>query len=100
VQSLISLHGAAMGANLLKSSLTSSEVLSMPKTRKHPPKTHQERIKGLWIHLIVFLIVNTGLTTLNLTRNSEKLWFYWPLLGWGLGVMFHAAIVYRRRNQP
>ena len=100
MQGPISLHCAAVGAHLLKFSLTNSEVLRMPKTMKHPTKTHQERIKGLWIHLIVFLIMNTGLTTLNLMRNPEKLWFYWPLLGWGLGVMLHAAIVYRRRNQP
>lgn len=71
----------------------------MPLTRKHPSKTYPERIKGLWIHLAVFLIVNSGLTTLNLLRNSEKLWFYWPLLGWGLGILLHTAIVYRRRKE-
>lgn len=72
----------------------------MPKTNSHPPKTYQERIKGLWIHLAVFIIVNAGLTTLNLLRNPNKLWFYWPLLGWGLGVLLHSAIFYQRRNEP
>lgn len=72
----------------------------MPKTNRHPPKTYQERIKGLWIHLAVFLIVNAGLTTLNLLRNPDKLWFYWPLLGWGPGILLHFAIFYQRRNEP
>jgi hypothetical protein len=71
----------------------------MPKTNNHPLKTHKERVKGLWVHLAVFLIVNAGLMTLNLVRNPENLWFYWPLLGWGLGVLLHVAIFYRRRNQ-
>ncbi len=72
----------------------------MPKIRSQLQKTYQERIKGLKIHLVVFLLVNTGLTTLNLLRNPEKLWFYWPLLGWGLGLVLHSAIFYRRRHLP
>jgi hypothetical protein len=71
----------------------------MPKTRNHPRKTYPERIKGLWIHLAVFVIVNAGLITLNLLRNPEKMWFHWPLLGWGLGVLLHSVIFYRRRNE-
>lgn len=72
----------------------------MPQTKTHPPKTHKERKKGLWIHMAVFLIVNAGLTTLNLLRNPEKLWFYWPLLGWGLGILLHSAIFFHRRKSP
>lgn len=47
----------------------------------------------------MFVIVNVGLTTLNLMRDPGKLWFYWPLCGWGLGLVLHARTVYRKRGQ-
>lgn len=73
---------------------------NMPKTGKHARKSYKERLKGLRIHWVVFLSVNAGLTALNLLRNPEKLWFYWPLLGWGMGIVLHSAIFYRRRKEP
>ena len=70
----------------------------MPQSHVHHIKTPHERWVGLWIHVAVFLIVNAGLTTLNLTQQPDKLWFYWPLCGWGLGLVLHAWTVYRKRE--
>ena len=56
-------------------------------------------MRRLCIHFIIFLIVNAGLMTLNLMRSPDKLWFYWPLCGWGLGLLLHASIVYRNRDR-
>ena len=44
------------------------------------------------------MIVNAGLTTMNLVRNPNRLWFYWPLIGWGAGLVLHAWIVYLHRE--
>ena len=71
----------------------------MPQTHGHRIRTAHERSAGLWIHVAVFVIVNVGLTTLNLMRDPGKLWFYWPLCGWGLGLVLHARTVYRKRGQ-
>ena len=61
-------------------------------------RTPQERWGRLYTHLAIFVLVNAGLTTLNLVRNPDKLWFYWPLVGWGLGILLHAWIVFQHRN--
>ena len=51
---------------------------------------------GFRIHLIVYAAVNLLLLAINLFTDRAHLWFYWPLIGWGLGLMGHALLVYRR----
>lgn len=34
------------------------------------------------------------LIIINLSTATEYLWFKWPLLGWGIGVVFHALGVF------
>ena len=56
----------------------------------------QERvkvIKGFYIHLAVYIIVNLMLFSINMIGSPDSLWFVWPLIGWGIGVAFHALSV-------
>lgn len=52
--------------------------------------------KGFRIHLIVYGAVNLLLLAINLATDHNHLWFYWPLIGWGLFLIGHAFLVYRR----
>ena len=45
-------------------------------------------------HLAIYLVVNLVLLALNLLTSPGSLWFYWPLLGWGIGVAAHGIAVY------
>jgi hypothetical protein len=45
--------------------------------------------KEFFEHLRSYLIVNFILLAINLVTGGD--WFIWPLLGWGIGVAFHAA---------
>ena len=49
---------------------------------------------GFYIHLCVYLAVNALLIIINLTTSPDYYWFKWPLLGWGIGLLFHALGVY------
>jgi hypothetical protein len=57
---------------------------------------------GLYIHATVYAAVNVLLITINLSTATGKLWFQWPLLGWGIGLLAHAAAAFflepRRRE--
>jgi hypothetical protein len=57
-------------------------------------KKRVEEIKGFYTHLAVYVCVNAVLVLINLVTNPESLWFYWPLMGWGIGVFFHAMSVF------
>lgn len=53
-----------------------------------------EEIKGFYGNLAAYVIVNIGLFILNMVTSPEELWFFWPLLGWGIGVFFHGMKVF------
>jgi hypothetical protein len=49
---------------------------------------------GFYIHLAVYVVVNILLIIINLLTSSQYLWFKWSLIGWGIGVFFHALGVF------
>jgi hypothetical protein len=53
-----------------------------------------EDLKGFYSNLTAFIIINTGIAVLNLATSPEYLWFFYPLVGWGIGVIFHAMQVF------
>ena len=50
------------------------------------------------IHLITYIVINTILAVINLTLTPESIWFKWPLLGWSIGIIFHAVSIYYSGN--
>lgn len=57
-------------------------------------KKRVEEIKGFYGNLTAYIVVNLGLMILNIVTSPEYLWFFWPLLGWGIGVLFHGLKVF------
>jgi hypothetical protein len=44
---------------------------------------------GFYIHLAVYVGVNLLLLIINLATSPRYLWFKWPLIGWGIGLLIH-----------
>jgi len=60
------------------------EKYFMAKARVHA-------LKGFYIHLAIYAIVNLILFLINLfNKAGTGWWFYWPLIGWGLGLIVQA----------
>lgn len=53
-----------------------------------------EEIKGFYGNFYFWILVNLGLMILNLVTYPDYLWFFWPLVGWGVGVAIHAMSVF------
>lgn len=53
-------------------------------------------LRGFYVHLAVFALVNAGLVAINLLASPGHLWFQWPLLGWGIWLLFHAFGTFAR----
>ena len=47
-----------------------------------------EEKMGFYVHLAVFLAVNGFFVYSNL-KSGGYFWATWPLLGWGIGLLFH-----------
>jgi hypothetical protein len=72
----------------------------MKSTEKHEreiydkAKKRVEEIRSFYSHLFVYLAVNAGLFLLNIITSPRHLWFYWPLIGWGIGLSIHGLSVF------
>lgn len=53
-------------------------------------------INGFYTHFIVFLAVIAGLAILNLVLG-DSFWIQWVVLGWGIGIAYHAFVIFVRR---
>jgi hypothetical protein len=66
-------------------------------TRSEIPAWARERaemLQGLYIHLLVFVLMNAGLFFINwATRPDDgSWWFLWVLVVWGIGLLIHVAV--------
>jgi hypothetical protein len=52
-----------------------------------------KELKGFYTHAIAYVLVNIGLLVINLLVGGGW-WFYWPLIGWGIGLGVHALSVF------
>ena len=52
------------------------------------------------IHMYVFIVVMGLLAFIDLSKSPEDIWFIWPLLGWGIGVIVHGLTVYYGSGKP
>jgi len=63
----------------------------------------RERVEaklGFYIHLAVYVIVGVLLVALDVSTSPGYTWAQWPLMGWGIGLLFHAlgVFVFRGRS--
>lgn len=64
------------------------------QTKYQEAKQRVEEIKGFYIHLVTYVLVNAVLVIINLFTSPEYLWFIWPIIGWGVGLVIHAFSVF------
>ncbi len=51
-------------------------------------KTEVEK-RGFLVHLVVYVLVNAMLIAINFIYSPEDIWFFYPLIGWGIGITAH-----------
>jgi hypothetical protein len=54
-------------------------------------RAHQ--LRELYTHVGIYAVVIGFLFILNMITSPGSLWFYWPALGWGIGLAIHAVVV-------
>jgi hypothetical protein len=56
----------------------------------------EEEKRGFIIHLAVYLVVNPVLIVIDLVYFPEEIWFFYPLIFWGIGITTHYLNAVRR----
>lgn len=62
--------------------------------RKMNERDWEESKRTFHHHLNAYIITNLALLAVNLVTMPNQLWFIWPLLGWGVGLLIHWMRVY------
>jgi hypothetical protein len=57
-------------------------------------KNKVKEIKDFYSHLITYVFVISFLVFINLKFSPGHLWFFWPMMGWGIGLFFHGLKVF------
>ena len=66
----------------------------MNETELH--KTARRRVqmkRGFFVHLLLYVAVNTMLVVIWSMTGRGYPWFIWPLAGWGIGIIANAIAV-------
>ncbi|MBV9454350.1 MAG: 2TM domain-containing protein [Rubrobacter sp.] len=67
--------------------------MNQEQQRYEQARARVKQLKGFYTHAIVYVVVNIVLFVINLLMPGPW-WFYWPLLGWGIGLGVHALNVF------
>jgi hypothetical protein len=67
--------------------------------RRRAERLRAAEVTGFRIHLAVYVIVQALLVAVWWATGAGFQWFWFPLLGWGIGLAVHAAVVYRPRPE-
>lgn len=70
--------------------MNNQEYYSYQKAKKRV-----KAIKGFYANLVMYILVISFLAFINLKYTPENIWFCWPMLGWGIGLLFHAFGVFK-----
>jgi hypothetical protein len=57
-------------------------------------KKRVKELKGFYTHLASFVLVISFLAFINLRFSPKHIWFYWPMIGWGIGLLFHGIAIF------
>lgn len=57
-----------------------------------------QEMKGFYSHLIAYLFVIPIIAFVNIKYTPDHYWFLYPMLGWGIGVLFHGIGVFGTDN--
>ena len=68
------------------------------KLRRREVEYEDARYWFKW-HLAAYVAANAAMTTSNILLIPERLWFYWPLIGWGIGLACHYVFGVRMFNR-
>ena len=63
-------------------------------------KQRVDDVKGFYVHLFIYIVVNVFLFIMNVLLTPGEWWFYFPLIIWGVfGILFHFLEVFVVENK-
>jgi hypothetical protein len=76
--------------------------MTTPEERERYQRARRRvrELRGFYLHATVFVAINVLLHVINFATASGGYWAFWPLFGWGIGLVVHGLVTYRYRWMP
>lgn len=73
---------------------TSTDDAVSARKAEQEARARVAEIKDFHGHLLIYLLVNLMLVGIYLATGADHFWPIYPILGWGIGLVSHAASTY------
>jgi len=83
-----------MNATTSPASSTPTTMNAGVSTEEALALAHVRKLKGFYFVLMLYGVVIGFLAIVNLVTYRHYLWFFWPALGWGIGMLFYGLRVF------
>ncbi len=78
-----------------KNGLAAGEITLGQYKKSFRQIVKEDSSAGFAVHIIAYIVMNIMLTVADFVYSPERLWFFFPLLGWGAGLIMHYLLGYR-----
>lgn len=75
--------------------IMNSATISLSEQQETEAFKFVRKLRGFYMHLLRYLLITLALLAVNLIVTPSKMWAFWVMGGWGLGVLLHASRVFR-----
>jgi 2TM domain len=65
------------------------------RNRYERARRRVRQIRAFYLHSAIFAVVNILLHVINFVAAPTVYWAFWPLFGWGIGLLAHGLATYR-----
>jgi hypothetical protein len=72
-----------------------SSTVPDDRNRYQRARRRARQIRGFYLHAAIFVAVNILLHVINFVAAPKAYWAFWPLFGWGIGLLAHGLATYR-----
>lgn len=72
-----------------------SSKVTDDRDRYERARRRVREIRVFYLHVAAYVAVNVLLHAINFLAAPKVYWAFWPLFGWGIGLLAHGLATYR-----
>lgn len=94
IAAVFEVHFLTLMETAMKDEMTKNETTNSQTAQERIAFKQAQRLRGYYLHLLMYLVINAGYIGINLLTSPDKLWFFGTLLFWGLGLLVHTLTIF------
>lgn len=94
IAAVFEVHFLTLMETAMKDEMTKNETTNAQTAQERIAFKQAQRLRGYYLHLLMYLVINAGCIAINLLTSPDKLWFFGTLLFWGLGLLVHTLTIF------